>query len=1713
MPESVIYVPVAPSLRGFSGPIIKEATYAANKAAQEMDAEFESGGNKAGKSGARGINNGLKTGNYRATGQRIGSELAQGLRSSRDPEQAGHEQGRRYARAFGQSMRSGFNFMSVAFGLVTSSARSIVRNIGTAATVIGLASRAARMFSVSLLAGATGLKMLAGVGLAKLAGMLRIIATIAGRVATQIARITSAILVLKAVASVIGTMTRLARVMGMLTIGSAVALGALSALTPVIMAVGSALVTLGAIAGGAAVAGLSAVGFAAGTLKVGLFGVGDAFKAMGKSATGGGGEAVDTAKQIKQAEYQLAQAIEDEKDAQEDVGKARDDARKKLRDLDLQLKGAALSEKEAALDLKDARKELAAGGFKDADERERAVLREQQAQLRLTEIQRENSDLEKDAAATRAKGVEGSDEVVAAQERVRDATHQVEQAQGALNDARNPKTQSSAGSDPYAEAMAKLSTNTQEFMNTVQGIKPVWDGMRKSVQDSLFADLSQQVQPLADTWIPRLGGAMRLVAGGFNQGAKSAAGWLNSAQGINLVGTWLNTSAAMASRFGTVMANLLPGLAAIGAGAGQAFEPLTRGLGDSAKRFSDWLVAAQESGKIKEYLQSAMATVGQVFRNVAAVVGPLINVFQQLGATSAAGLAPGFVSIGQAIAQATPGLVKMAETLMPALGQVMTNLAPILPAVVDAFTPWSEVLAAIAPHIATLITWLAPIAPTLLLMATVVKALTIAMAIYNTVMLVVSNATKIWTGIQIAFNAVMAMNPFVLIIIAIVALVAAIVLAYRNSETFRDIVQKAWEGIKNAAMAVWTGFLKPMFDQFMAALKWVGDAALWLWNTAIVPAFNGIKGAISIWWSAVQVYFNAAKAVFSAIGSAAMWLWNNAIVPAFNGIKMAVGIWWAAVQIYFNAAKAVFFAIGEAAMWLWNNAIVPAFDGIKAAGTAVGDAFGFLWNSVIKPIWDALGAGISFVIDNIVKPAFEGMKTGLKSVGDFFGNVVEGIRLAWDKLKGFVATPINFVIETVWNNGLLKAWNKVAGFLPGLKEMAPLDPVKFKEGGPVPLGRGAQRGKDSVHALMMPDEHVWDVKDVNRAGGHGAMYQMRNMVDAGKPFTWTPNGLAAASEGGPLPRFEEGGAVTAGQKLEAMSGEGGLRPIGILMRRIIFKLWKNIKDIGGYRQDAYPEHPSGRALDVMVPDLKTGDEVNAWTHANAPKFPIEHTIWKQRWRPQGNIDGTAMEDRGSPTQNHMDHVHSWYKEQNVDPNVVPAGLVGFDGLTSADKLGIIQKKIKEILDKALDPIKDGITSAIGAPPPEWLGIPPKALTQTKDAAVDSLFDFAGKLGDKLGDAYDKAKDVTTTISNVFTNPGKAITGLFRDQGGYLPAGTSVVRNETGRPEAVLNWDQLEEVRKLMEATAQAAGKGFLDDTLDFFGFKKLYDAISGAIAPTDQGTVSPDGEQAVDAGTSSSGSTYTDPTYGDGSTVESKEVPLETKMPDLNHTYDPNAGAEQWRDMAMEAMKRVGFDYNNRAQVDAMIAQIKSESGGDPNISQQITDVNGTGDAAGVGLLQIIPTTYAAHRDPELPDNRRDPFSNMVAALRYYKSRYGMDLTQQWGHGHGYDSGGWLKPGVTMAVNKTGRPEAILTNQQWGYIDDLLESLPSASTFKAVADMPANSRVLTPNDYEDEGAGGIAGRGGEYHAHYHTEDVTGAVLLDKREQRRLARSDALVGGW
>lgn len=158
--------------------------------------------------------------------------------------------------------------------------------------------------------------------------------------------------------------------------------------------------------------------------------------------------------------------------------------------------------------------------------------------------------------------------------------------------------------------------------------------------------------------------------------------------------------------------------------------------------------------------------------------------------------------------------------------------------------------------------------PSLKSAVTWLKATKVATLAQAAVSGVVSAATKVWAGVQAVFNAIMAMNPIVLVIIAIAALIAIIIIAYKNSETFRRIVQAAFDGVKVAASVLWTG-IKMYFTFVINIWKTVISAAVSLVGK-IRSGFSSLVSAAKVVGSAITAPFRAA---FSAIRS----LWNSTL--------------------------------------------------------------------------------------------------------------------------------------------------------------------------------------------------------------------------------------------------------------------------------------------------------------------------------------------------------------------------------------------------------------------------------------------------------------------------------------------------------------------------------------------------------------------------------------------------------------------------------------------------------------------------------------------------------------------------------------------------------------------------------------------------------------------------------------------------------------------
>lgn len=116
-----------------------------------------------------------------------------------------------------------------------------------------------------------------------------------------------------------------------------------------------------------------------------------------------------------------------------------------------------------------------------------------------------------------------------------------------------------------------------------------------------------------------------------------------------------------------------------------------------------------------------------------------------------------------------------------------------------------------------------------LIVAGVIGVIAGAIVAVNVAMKAWAAAQAIATAAQWAFNAAVAANPIVLIGIALVAVVAAIVLAYKKFEWFRDGVKSIFSFL-GSAIGVWVDAVKFQFNILATVFKTVFNSIATLWN-------------------------------------------------------------------------------------------------------------------------------------------------------------------------------------------------------------------------------------------------------------------------------------------------------------------------------------------------------------------------------------------------------------------------------------------------------------------------------------------------------------------------------------------------------------------------------------------------------------------------------------------------------------------------------------------------------------------------------------------------------------------------------------------------------------------------------------------------------------------------------------------------------------------
>lgn len=186
----------------------------------------------------------------------------------------------------------------------------------------------------------------------------------------------------------------------------------------------------------------------------------------------------------------------------------------------------------------------------------------------------------------------------------------------------------------------------------------------------------------------------------------------------------------------------------------------------------------------------------------------------------------------QAEAETAAGKMKRIENAMSEAKETIGyTFLPALTGLTDAFQKIAPFLTDHADIIGKIMIVVGGLAAVVVIITTAYKAY---MAI-----------TKAMVIVQTAFNAVLAMNPIGLVVIAIAALVAGLVIAYQNSETFRNIVNGAFNSVKQVAETV-ANFIGNVFKTVFGGVKLYINSIISLANLAI-RALNGINIKVPDW--------------------------------------------------------------------------------------------------------------------------------------------------------------------------------------------------------------------------------------------------------------------------------------------------------------------------------------------------------------------------------------------------------------------------------------------------------------------------------------------------------------------------------------------------------------------------------------------------------------------------------------------------------------------------------------------------------------------------------------------------------------------------------------------------------------------------------------------------------------------------------------------------
>ncbi|HTE57086.1 MAG TPA: hypothetical protein VK698_39805 [Kofleriaceae bacterium] len=1090
------------------------------------------------------------------------------------------------------------------------------------------------------------------------------------------------------------------------------------------------------------------------------------------------------ARQVQDAEKALVQSQKDAKQAQLDLTAARKQAGQELEDLANRYVDAQLSQRDAALGVQEAQQRLAqvnaAGSKATVLERQQAQLAYDQALQRLREQTTDTKRLKDQQAEAAKTGVKGTDTYKQAQDQLAKAQQNVADKTQAVGDAQTSAAQTQVQSArQIADAQQRVSEATANVAVAQQSAADAVSSAQRQIASASQSaaggvDQAAVAQAKYQAELAKLTPAARGTFNAFLSLKTAFSDWSKALQPAVMP---LFTRALVGLK------NALPGLTPFVLAAAKAIGTLQDRASAGFK--SPWWKGFKKdlAGSVGPAIVGLGVSFGRIFKGMAGVIQAFLPHMNSISATMQR-ITGRFATWGTSL-KGSPKFERFlayAAQQGPVVARAMGDIGGGLFDVSRALSPLSGPVLQSLGAVARAVGSIARDLPWLL------QLLYLAFV-----------ATKLWTLAMVAFNLVADANPITLIVLAIVALVAAVIYAYKNFGWFRDLVNTVWAAIQTAVLFAWNTVLKPTFDAIWGALQTIGRWATWLWQTVLKPVFSFISEAARLLFTALVVI--AILPIILAVkllGAHAQWLWNTAFKPTFNAI--AAGAMW----LWKNYLSPIFGWIGDKAKWLWNNAVKPAFALFKQGMVQVGDQAKALWKNVISPVFGWIGDRAKWLWANVLKPQFALIKSGVGLVGDAFKTVVGAIKTQWDKLEGIAKKPVAFIVNTVYSKGLRPTWNNVAKAFG-----APQLPAAkgFAQGGVLP---GYTPGRD-VHRFTSPTGGGLDL-----SGGEAIM-RPEFTRGVGSGFVSYFNGLAKSSGasgvraalapvlGGnpntPTDRslaYKDGGIFGwIGKGASAVAGAGSAA-------------WNGIKDGASWLTDTL-EGSARAGVKAAVSPLLAG-------------FPGMDTGFGQMLRkvPDHMIDALFGYSKDADTKGaggiggpKIQTALNWVKTQAGKPYQW-----GGNGNPSWDCSGL-QSAIESVI-RGQKPHRRWATGAFSGKtaPPGWvlngnspfrIGITNAGVGHTAGTLGKTNVESSGGAGVHMGASARGWNDP------MFTSHYGFMPGKF-DSGGYLQPGMNLAYNGTGRPEPVFTSQQANALTQQASAPAGGTFEGALVlDSGEFLG--------------------------------------------------------------------------------------------------------------------------------------------------------------------------------------------------------------------------------------------------------------------------------------------------------